>query len=803
MKRLEINTPASGAEGLKGNGNLAGKRVKSRQVTRNGHGQKGQVSQPRPTLPRSGIRSNSAHGGIDLGVATAEGIDRLLESVSDYLPEDATNLIRDAYYFADRSHDGQMRKSGEPYIAHPLEIALYLSDLRLDEQTIAASLLHDVVEDCEVPLDELSRKFGPEIAKLVDGVTKLTRLDSRIHDPLSAMPDGADDPDSLYAESLRKMLVAMAEDIRVVLIKLADRLHNMKTLDALTPDKQRRIAQETLDIYSPLAHRLGIWEIKWQLEDLAFRYLDIDKYREISRILAARRVEREEYVAKVSAQLSEHLEATGIESDVSGRPKNIYSTYRKIQKYEAEGKQLSEIYDLFALRVLVQEPADCYRALGAIHQLWHPIPGQIDDYIANAKENGYQALHTTVVCEGGTHLEVQIKTVDMHQVSEYGVAAHWRYKEGKSSDLNFEEKMSGIRQLLEWQRDVTSTAEFIEKVKQDVFRDQVFVYTPKGRIVELTAGSTPIDFAYKIHTELGHRCVGAKVNGKMVSLDTALQNGDTVEIMNTKADRGPSLDWLNPNRGYIRSAGARQSIRQWFNRQKRETNIQRGREILRREIRRLNQKFDDGEILALFKHDTIDELLANLGSGGVSQSHLAQKLAEARQEPGETPLVLKHSGMPLSSPSSGVTVQGVGDLLTRMGPCCNPIPGDEITGFVTRSRGVTVHKRDCPNVKQEDEPERFIPVEWGKAKDFYPVRITMLAYDRVGLLNDLTRNVSEEGVNISSVNTGEYKDGKVTMNLTVYTTGMEQLGKLFSKLEGIRGCISVHRDRSGAGVAAR
>jgi len=723
--------------------------------------------------------------------------------VSDYLPEDATSLIEDAYFFADRSHDGQLRKSGEPYIAHPLEIALYLSDLRLDEQTIAASLLHDVVEDCDVTLEELSGKFGPEIAKLVDGVTKLTRLDSRIHDPLSAMSDGADYRDSLYAESLRKMLVAMAEDIRVVLIKLADRLHNMKTLDALPSEKQRRIAQETLDIYSPLAHRLGIWEIKWQLDDLAFRHLDIDKYREISRMLSARRVEREEYVERVSDELRLKLDAEDIKADVSGRPKNIYSTYRKIQKYEAEGKMLSDIYDLFALRVLVEKEIDCYRVLGVVHQLWHPIPGQIDDYISNAKENGYRALHTTVLCEGGTHLEVQIKTVDMHQVAEYGVAAHWRYKEGKTSDVDFEEKMSELRQLLEWQRDVTSTAEFIESVKQDILRDQVFVYTPKGRIVELTAGSTPVDFAYKIHTELGHRCVGAKVNGRLVSLDTPLQNGDTVEIMNTKSDRGPSLDWLNPNRGYVRSAGARQSIRQWFNRQKRETNIRRGREILRREMRRLNQKFDDSEVLALFKHDTMDELLVNLGSGGVAESQLAQKLVEARQEP-EHPLARKRTDLPLSSPTSGITVQGVGDMLTRMGPCCNPIPGDEILGFVTRSRGVTVHKRDCPNVKREDEPERFIHVDWGKAKELYPVRITMVAYDRVGLLNDLTRNVSEEGVNMASVNTGEYQDGKVTMTLTVFTTGMEQLGKLFAKLEGIRGCISVHRERSSnPAVASR
>ena len=721
--------------------------------------------------------------------------------MSAYLPEDATELIREAYLFADRSHEGQLRKSGEPYIAHPVEIALFLSDLRMDEQAIAAALLHDVVEDCDVSLDELSIQFGPEISKLVDGVTKLTQLDSRIHNPLRAINGNARDPDNLYAESLRKMLVAMAEDIRVVLIKLADRLHNMKTLDALPPEKQRRIAQETLDIYSPLAHRLGIWEIKWQLEDLAFRYLNIDKYREISRMLSARRAVREEYVAQVSGLLKEKLEAEGIKADVSGRPKNIYSTYRKMRKYEAQGKQLSEIYDLFALRVLVEQEADCYRVLGIVHQLWHPLPGQIDDYIANPKENMYQALHTTVVCEGGSHLEVQIKTVDMHNVSEYGVAAHWRYKEGNSRDKKFEEKLSQFRQLLEGQRDATSTEEFIESVKQDIFRDQVFVYTPKGKIVELTAGSTPVDFAYKIHTELGHRCVGAKVNGRLVPLDTALQNGDTVEIMSTKSERGPSLDWLNANRGYVRSASARQSIRQWFRRQERGTNIQRGRELLRREMRRLNQKFDDSEVLGLFKFDTMDDLLAHLGSGGVGEGQLAQKLAEARQEP-EHPLAQKRTDLPLSSPSSGVKVLGVGDLLTRMGRCCGPIPGDDIVGFVTRSRGVTVHKRTCPSILHEDEPERFVPVDWGQAKQVYPVRVTMIAYDRIGLLRDLSQNVSEEGVNISTVNTVQQPNGTSNMTFNVYVTGLDQLSKLFSKLEGVKGCISVHRERSGATTTA-
>ena len=800
---------------------MAAKQVKSRQSSKDGQSLKGTDNRDERRTPTAsasilqhgitwpGVHSNSARGGSDFGVTAIEGMDRLLEQVTDYLPAKAAGLIRDAYEFADLCHEGQMRKSGEPYIAHPLEIALFLTELRLDEQTIAASLLHDVVEDCDVSLDELSSRFGPEIAKLVDGVTKLTQLDSRIHDPISALPRpqahrpgvGGDDPDSLYAESLRKMLVAMAEDIRVVLIKLADRLHNMRTLGALPPEKQRRIAQETLDIYSPLAHRLGIWEIKWQLEDLAFRYLNEEKYREISRMLAARRAVREAYVAQVSELLRIRLESEGIIADVSGRPKNIYSTYRKIQKYEAQGKQLSEIYDLFALRVLVEKEADCYRVLGVVHQLWHPLPGQIDDYIANPKENMYQALHSTVVCEGGTHLEVQIKTFEHHETAEYGVAAHWRYKEGNSKDLQFEEKMSGLRQLLEWQRDVTSTAEFIESVKQDIFHDQVFVYTPKGRIVELTAGSTPVDFAYKIHTELGHRCVGAKVNGKLVSLDTPLDNGDTVEIMSTKSERGPSLDWLNPNRGYVRSAHARQSIRQWFRRQERGTNIQRGREMLRREMRRLNLKFEDSEILGLFKFDSMDDLLTNLGSGGVTEGQLAQKLAEARQEP-EHPLARKRTDLPLSSPTSGIKVLGVGDLLTRMGRCCGPIPGDEIVGFVTRSRGVTVHKRTCPSVLHEDEPERFVQVEWGQAKELFPVRVTMLAYDRVGLLRDLTQNVSEEGVNISNVVTAQQPNGTVNLTFNVHTTGLQQLSKLFSKLEGVRGCISVHRERSGAPAAA-
>ncbi len=725
----------------------------------------------------------------------SEAAKTLIERVGAYLPEESSRLVGQAYRYADECHVGQMRKSGEPYIAHPLETALFLADLRLDTHTIVAALLHDVVEDCGVSLDEITRRFGPEVSKLVDGVTKLTRMDDKLQPPAEDIANLMDDAESLHAESLRKMLVSMAEDIRVVLIKLADRLHNMSTLDALPPDKRRRIAQETLDIYSPLAHRLGIWEIKWRLDDLAFRHLNEDKYREISKILASKRTEREDYIEKISSGLRDELAQYGITAEVVGRPKGIYSTYRKMQKYEAQGKQFGDIYDLFALRVLVNEIADCYRSLGVVHQMWHPIPGQFDDYIGNPKENMYQALHTTVICEGGTPLEVQIKTFELHQIAEYGVAAHWAYKEGNSGDQRFEEKMTWLRQLLDWQREVSGTAEFIESVKQDIFHDQVFVYTPKGRIVELTSGSTPVDFAYKIHTDLGHRCIGSKVNGKLVALDTTLENGDTVEVLASKSDRGPSLDWLNPNRGYVRSAGARQSVRAWFRRQERGTNIKRGTEMLHRELRRLNQKIDDETIIGLFKVDSMEDLLAGLGSGNIAESLLSHRLAQIGHET-ETPLAQRPNNLELSSPSSGITVLGVGDLLIHMGRCCNPIPGDPIIGFITRARGVTVHKQDCSSARHEDEPERLVDVQWGQEKQLYPVRIIMKAYDRVGLLRDVTALVSNEGVNIASVVTGDYSDSTVTLSLTCHTTGLDQLNKLFSKLDGVRGCISVTRDNN-------
>ena len=728
-------------------------------------------------------------------VVTDTAPQSLLDQVHSYLPDDKADLIQKAYYFAEECHRGQMRMSGEPYIAHPLEAANFLAELKLDADTIMAALLHDVIEDCEITYDEIKDSFGEPVAKLVDGVTKLTRMDYRLPGDTTSYQS---DSDLLYAESLRKMLVAMAEDIRVVLIKLADRLHNMQTLDALPVEKRKRIAQETLDIYSPLAHRLGIWEIKWRLDDLAFRHLNETEYRSISKMLSTRRVEREAYVDRVCSRLITDLGTFDLKAEVSGRPKGIYSIHQKINKYESQGKEISDIYDLYALRVLVNDKSDCYKALGIVHELWSPMPGQFDDYIANPKENMYQALHTTVICEDGKPLEVQIKTDEMHQFSEYGVAAHWRYKEGKAKDNIFEEKMTWLRQLLEWQREATGTDEFIESVKQDIFHDQVFVYTPKGDIVELSSGSTPIDFAYKIHTQLGHRCVGGKVNGRLVGLDTVLQNGDTIEIMTTKTERGPSPDWLNPSLGYVNSASGRGKVRQWFKQQARDSNIGRGKDILRREIRRMNLTLSDTEILNLVKYDGMEDFLVALGSGVITEAQVAYRLAQSRQEQEREDPFPNKSRLAFSSPNTGVSVMGVGDLLTRMAECCNPIPGDEILGYITRTRGVSVHKDDCPNLKNEDEQERIIHVSWGSIKDLYPVRVRMEAYDRVGLLRDMTVKVSEEKVNIASVVTEENDDGTVTMELTLHTTGLGQLGKLFSKLEGVRGVTSVTRARSGS-----
>jgi len=719
----------------------------------------------------------------------------LLSRVSEYLPADRVAIIEDAYRFAESAHDGQMRLSGEPYIQHPLHAAYTVAGLQLDAGAVSAALLHDTMEDCGVTPDRMQEQFGPEITRLVEGATKLSKM--HWHPPEGRLND------SLQAENLRKMFLAMAEDVRVVIIKLADRLHNMRTLDAQDPVKQVRIAAETMDIYAPLAHRLGIWQIKWELEDLAFRHLEPEKYREIAQLVSSKRASRERYIGQVEAILTEELAKSQIAAEVKGRAKHIYSIYQKISKYEVQGKSFNEIYDLLALRVLVDSVTDCYNALGVVHSLWRPIPGQFDDYIASPKDSMYQSLHTTVMCLGQRPLEIQIRTHEMHDMSEYGIAAHWRYKEGGKRDQRYEERMAWLRRLLEWQRDMSSADDFVDSVKTDVFADQVFVYTPKGEIKDLPAGSTPLDFAYRIHTDLGHNCVGAKVNGRLVSLNSALSNGDVIEVVTSRTSRGPSRDWLNADLNYLKTNHAREKVRQWFKRRERDENIDRGREMLEKELRRLgvNLAEKQQELLRLFHQDSADDLFAKIGCGDLGTHQIASRLAsvmEARQEPILPPPVPSMQRVV----ASNIQVLGQDDLLTSMARCCTPVPGDEITGYVTRSRGVTIHRADCPNIVNAGEDERIVPVQWGRSEQKYPVAVQILALDRVGLLRDITTLISDENVNMNGVRTQSTGSHETSVYLTVETTGIEQLTRLLNKLEGIRGVLSVGRSREGARAEA-
>jgi len=714
------------------------------------------------------------------------GFSQLIEKAQEYLPPEKITMVEDAYSFAMKAHEGQLRKSGEPYLEHPLQVALTLAELQLDTGSLMAALLHDVPENCGVPISEIEARFGSEVAKLVDGTTKLGKLSWSV--PGEAVRVGATTTKEEQAENLRKMLVAMAEDLRVVFIKLADRLHNMRTLYALSWEKQRSIAQETAEIYAPLAHRLGIWELKWQLEDLSFRHLQPKKYHHISKLIAGRRTERESFINQVIQSLSQEFDQSGLRAEVSGRPKHIYSIYQKMERYTALGKDFDDIHDLLALRVLVDSVPDCYRTLGVIHNLWHPLPDQFDDFIANPKPNGYQSLHTTVMCQGTTPLEIQIRTHQMHHLAEFGVASHWRYKEGDKQDIHFEEKMGWLRQLIDWHRELSGAEEFLESVKTDIFIDQVFVYTPKGEIKDLPKGATPLDFAYRVHTDLGHRCIGAKVNGRLVPLNSQLNNGDVIEIMSTKARKGPSRDWLNPVLGYVNTSHAREKIRQWFKKQERGDNIERGRELLEKVIRQLGIKLMEREKLAkLFKYDSLDDFYAAIGYGGITTHQIALRLAAQQQQPRIVPTA------PPTPPTSAVKVRGVGDLLTHLAQCCHPVPGDKVMGYVTRSRGVTVHRQDCHNIINEDEKDRLIPVEWGETDSLYPVKIQVQAWDRVGLVRDITTLVAEEKINIASVSFTNNDDQTTSTFLTLETANLAQLGRLLLKIDGIREVISATR----------
>ncbi|HSP55338.1 MAG TPA: bifunctional (p)ppGpp synthetase/guanosine-3',5'-bis(diphosphate) 3'-pyrophosphohydrolase [Dehalococcoidia bacterium] len=712
----------------------------------------------------------------------------LIKRVSEYLPAKGIALVKDALEFATTCHDGQFRRSGDPVITHPLHAAETVAALQLDASTVAGALLHDVQEDCDVSNQEIGRRFGPEVAVMVEGVTKLSHISEQAGQPRSGL-------EHIQAENLRKMFLAMAQDLRVVIIKLADRLHNMKTLWALPPDDQQRIARETMEIYAPLAARLGIWEIKWQLEDLAFRHLQPDHYKFVAEMLDAKRDVREKYVAEATSVLREELKKHGIKAEIQGRAKHIYSIYQKMEKYAGEGRSVDEIYDLTAVRVLVDTVTDCYTALGVVHGLWRPLPNAFDDYIASPKESMYQALHTTVMALKAQPLEVQIRTHDMHRTAEYGIAAHWRYKEGSKRDVRYEERLAWLRQLMEWQREMLKAEELVEAVKTDIFQDQVFVFTPKGEIKDLPADSTPLDFAYRIHTDLGHRCIGAKVNGRLVALNYHLRNGDVVEILTSKSDKGPSRDWMNPNLGFIRTTHGREKIRQWFKRQERAENIARGREMVEKELERLGTSISEmaDQLLKIFKFEELEDFFLRVGYGEISTQQVSNKIAALIQ-----PEEIIAPITPRQKPTLSTTIRvlGTGDLLTRIARCCNPVPGDEIIGYVTRGEGVSVHRQDCTNILHEDERERLVEVEWGRSGQLYPVAVHIDAWDRVGLLRDITTLVAEEKVNMVGVRTQEEDDGRISIHVTLETMGLQQLSRLLSKLEAIRGVQRVSRKRA-------
>ncbi|MDD2471442.1 MAG: bifunctional (p)ppGpp synthetase/guanosine-3',5'-bis(diphosphate) 3'-pyrophosphohydrolase [Dehalococcoidales bacterium] len=719
-------------------------------------------------------------------VKQAGTYENLIGKASRYIPAEKLELVKRAYEFAREAHRGQMRLSGEAYLNHPLQVALILAELQFDSSALAAALLHDTIEDCGISLEKIKKDFGFEIANLVDGTTKLEELSRK--SPATGLKSGVHAEQQ--AENLRKLLVAMAEDLRVVFIKLADRLHNMRTLSALPAEKKERIARETLEIYAPLAHRLGVWELKWELEDLSFRYLEPEKYSHISKMVNLRRTQREVLINQMIEILRREFEKAGLKCEVTGRPKHLYSIHQKIQKYETMGKRFDDIQDLLALRVLVNTVPDCYNAIGVVHSLWHPMPGYFDDYIANPKANGYQSLHTAVMAMRSIPLEVQIRTYDMHHFAEYGVASHWRYKEGEKSDEKFEEKLGWLRQLVDWHRELTGAEEFLESVKTDIFNDQVFVFTPKGEIKDLPQGATPVDFAYRIHTDLGHRCIGAKVNGRLVPLNYQLKNGEVVEIVVARKDKTPSRDWLNPNLGYVRTSHAREKLRQFFKRQERAENIDLGRNLLEKEIRRLGLKVGNREEIArIFHYDTVDDFLAAVGYGGVSLHQISMKLASQQEAPKQ---IVEHA--PAKRPTSAVRVLGAGNMLTSLARCCNPVPGDAITGYITRNKGVTVHRSDCHNIVRPDlERERLVEVDWGQSDSLYPVRMSLVAWDRVGLVRDFSTVVAGEKINITSMTVTETEDGVSTIDFTLSTSSVYQLSRLINKLEGIKGVVSITR----------
>ncbi|ARJ37783.1 bifunctional (p)ppGpp synthetase/guanosine-3',5'-bis(diphosphate) 3'-pyrophosphohydrolase [Sporosarcina sp. P21c] len=718
----------------------------------------------------------------------------IYDLVSKYMNEEHVEFIRRAYVMAEKSHEGQFRTSGEPYINHPIQVAGILAGLQMDPETVAAGFLHDVVEDTEISREDIIREFGDEVAMLVDGVTKLDKLKFRSNE-------------EKQAENHRKMFIAMAQDIRVILIKLADRLHNMRTLKHVPAAKQRRVSEETLEIFSPLAHRLGISTIKWELEDIALRYSNPQQYYRIVNLMKQKRTEREQYLKDVMNQMRVELDEMGIAAEIHGRPKHLYSIY---QKMVIQKKEFNEIYDLLAVRIVVKSIKDCYAALGIIHTLWKPMPGRFKDYIAMPKQNLYQSIHTTVVGPAGDPLEVQIRTEEMHRISEFGVAAHWAYKEGKqvaklASDID--SKLTWFREILEIQNESSNAQEFMESLKFDLFSDMVYVFTPDGDVVELPQGSVPIDFAYRVHSEIGNRTTGAKVNGKIVPLDSSLSTGDIVEILTSKQSFGPSRDWLK----LAHTSQAKNKIRQYFKKQLRDENIDKGSEMIQKELK--EEEYDIKEALSKenmqrtiekFSFTSEEDLYAAVGSGGITAQQVVNRLAERmRKERVKKETIDKivseiQAPKPEKQTESGVIVKDIDNMLIRISKCCNPVPGDEIVGFITRGRGVSVHRTDCPNVLSEQgQQERIIEVHWALQDDQvrkeFQVDIEISAFDRQGLLNEVMMVVADMNTPITAVSGKADKDDIAHIHMSIKIQNIAHLQRTVDKIKQIKDVYSVER----------